>query len=43
MLEQKKLFALFGDVEGDIGVKLSDSNIMYPGKSVSGIYFSNIK
>lgn len=43
MVEQKKLFALFGDVEGDIGVKLSDSNIMYPGKSVSGIYFSSSK
>lgn len=43
MAEQKKLFALFGDVQGDIGVKLSDSNIMYPAKSVSGIYFNRSK
>ena len=37
--QQKELFSLFGDVEGMIGVKLTDSCIMYPLKSVSGIYF----
>ncbi len=43
MIEQRELFALFGDVEGSIGVKLSDSNLMYPSKSVSGIYFGSVR
>jgi len=37
--EQKPFFSLFGNVEELIGVKLSDSFLMFPIKSVSGIYF----
>ncbi|MTI58873.1 MAG: vitamin B12 dependent methionine synthase [Firmicutes bacterium] len=37
--EQEKLFALLGNVEGDIGLKLTDSFLMLPAKSVSGIKF----
>jgi len=37
--EQKPLFSIFGDVEKLIGVKLTDSFLMIPIKSVSGIYF----
>ena len=37
--QQKKLFSLFGDVENLIGVKLTDSFLMVPLKSVSGIIF----
>lgn len=37
--EQRKLFALFGDTEGIIGVRLTDSLLMMPRKSVSGIFF----
>jgi len=37
--EQKQLFSIFGDVESLIGVKLTDSFLMLPIKSVSGIYF----
>ena len=37
--EQKPLFALLGDVEGRIGVKLTDRMLMLPIKSISGIYF----
>ncbi len=37
--EQTKLFSLFGDVEELIGVKLTDSMLMIPAKSVSGFYF----
>ena len=37
--EQKLLFSLFGDVEGLLGVTLSDSMLMIPRKSVSGVYF----
>ncbi|MBD3184772.1 vitamin B12 dependent methionine synthase [Candidatus Poribacteria bacterium] len=37
--EQHKLFSLFGDVEKLIGVKLTDSCLMMPIKSVSGLYF----
>ena len=38
--EQRKLFALLGDPEGAIGVRLTDSLIMVPLKSVSGIWFA---
>jgi hypothetical protein len=38
--QQKQLFALFGDVEKLIGVRLTDGCAMQPLKSVSGIYFS---
>ena len=37
--EQKPLFSVFGDVEKLIGVKLTDSLLMLPIKTVSGIYF----
>ncbi len=37
--EQKKLFSLFGNTEEIIDVKLTDSYLMIPNKSVSGIYF----
>jgi hypothetical protein len=37
--EQRALFALLGDVESAIGVTVSDSFLMIPRKSLSGIYF----
>lgn len=37
--EQAKLFSLFGDVQALIGVRLTDSMLMLPAKSVSGLYF----
>ncbi len=37
--QQKQLFALFGDVEKLIGVKLTDNCWMAPEKSASGIIF----
>ena len=37
--QQKELFSLFGDVEKIIGVVLTDSYLMVPNKSVSGIFF----
>jgi hypothetical protein len=37
--EQKALFALLGDVPSAIGVELTDSLLMVPRKSVSGILF----
>ncbi len=37
--QQKELFSLFGDVEELIGVRLTKSYVMFPLKSVSGIYF----
>jgi hypothetical protein len=37
--QQPRLFSLFTDVEGLIGVKLTASNLMDPLKSVSGIQF----
>jgi len=37
--EQKKLFTLFGSAADAIGVQLTESSIMYPIKSVSGIWF----
>lgn len=39
--EQRPLFALLGSPEESIGVRLTDSLIMIPIKSVSGIYFSS--
>lgn len=38
--EQKPLFTLLGNVESLIGVKLMDSYLMSPIKTVSGLYFS---
>jgi len=37
--EQKPLFSLLGDVERAVGVTLSESLLMIPRKSLSGIYF----
>ena len=37
--EQMPLFSILGDVESLIGVKLTDSFLMIPRKSSSGIYF----
>jgi hypothetical protein len=37
--EQAKLFAIFGDTERLIGVRLTDSMLMVPRKSISGIFF----
>jgi hypothetical protein len=37
--QQRSLFALFGDVEALIGVALTESYLMLPTKSVSGVYF----
>ncbi len=39
--QQKELFALLGDPYKDIGVELTDSYLMLPMKSVSGIRFSS--
>jgi hypothetical protein len=37
--EQRPLFQLLGDVPAAIGVRLTESLLMLPAKSVSGIYF----
>ena len=37
--QQRELFALLGDVTGRIGVELTDSFLMIPNKTVSGIRF----
>ncbi len=37
--QQKQLFDIIGDVEGEIGIRLSDYNLMIPEKSTSGILF----
>jgi hypothetical protein len=37
--EQSPLFSLLGDVESAVGVTLSESLLMIPRKSLSGIYF----
>ena len=37
--EQVKLFSIFGDTERLIGVRLTDSMLMVPRKSISGILF----
>jgi hypothetical protein len=37
--QQKELFELMGDTEAAIGVRLTESMLMLPRKSVSGIYF----
>ncbi len=37
--QQKQLFSIFGNVEALIGVKLTDSLLMIPRKSESGMYF----
>ncbi|MBI4283003.1 MAG: hypothetical protein HY663_00875, partial [Chloroflexi bacterium] len=37
--QQPKLFSILGDVQGAIGVRMSEHNMMLPEKSNSGIYF----
>ena len=37
--QQKELFSIFGSVENLIGVRLTDTCLMIPIKSVSGIFF----
>lgn len=37
--QQQQLFSVFGDVEQKIGVRLTDSFLMLPMKSLSGLYF----
>jgi len=37
--QQEPLFALIGDVEGAVGVRLTDSCLMIPNKTVSGVRF----
>jgi hypothetical protein len=37
--EQPKLFSIFGDTERLVGVRLTDSMLMIPRKSISGIFF----
>jgi hypothetical protein len=37
--EQAPLFSLLGDTEGRVGVRLTDSLLMLPRKSISGILF----
>ena len=37
--EQRPLFAIIGDVEASIGVRLTESYLMIPNKSLSGIIF----
>ena len=37
--EQRPLFSILGDVESEIGVRLTESLLMMPRKSTSGIYF----
>ena len=38
--QQRSLFRVLGDVDGNIGVRLTDDMVMVPAKSVSGIYFA---
>lgn len=38
--QQKQLFALLGEPAAEIGIELTDSCLMIPQKSASGIYFS---
>jgi len=38
LTQQKMLFALFGNTEGLLGVRLTDQMLMIPRKSISGMY-----
>jgi len=40
LAQQRELFSLLGDVEGEIGVKLTESWLLIPEMSVSGILFA---
>lgn len=37
--QQRELFSLLGDVEGSIGVRLTESFLMIPDKTISGIIY----
>ena len=37
--QQQALFSLLGDVESEIGVRLTESFLMMPNKTLSGILF----
>ncbi|MQY76120.1 MAG: vitamin B12 dependent methionine synthase [Spirochaeta sp.] len=37
--QQKQLFSLLGDVQGAVGVTLTESCLMVPNKTVSGLFF----
>jgi len=39
LAQQRELFSLLGDVEGGIGVRLTESWLLVPEISVSGVYF----
>jgi len=39
LTEQAALFLLFGDVEGAIGVRLTESSLLIPEISISGVFF----
>ncbi len=39
LTQQRQLFSILGDVEGSIGVRLTDHNMMVPEKSSSGVFF----
>lgn len=39
LAQQKELFALLGDVESQIGVRLTESWLLIPEMSVSGVFF----
>lgn len=41
--QQRELFSLLGDVEAGIGVRLTDSFLMLPNKTTSGIMFPSAK
>lgn len=41
--QQRELFRLLGDVHGDAGVTLTESYLMLPNKSVSGLYYPTEK
>ncbi len=41
--QQSGLFSLLGDLEGEIGVKLTESSLMVPNKTTSGILFPTEK
>jgi len=38
--QQQPLFSLFGDVEAQIGVRLTPSCLMHPNKTISGIFYA---
>ena len=41
--QQRELFSLFGDVRSRVGVDLTDSFLMIPNKSISGIRFATTR